>query len=222
MKRSYKKLSQSQKKAQENRRQSRIIIAVIFTIILASYAINIMQQEPLLFALLVILVVALGIIIRLIIDYYGFLGFQYYSTIEKAITMDPRDFEHYVCKVMSYLGYQAQVRSWNQDGWVDIDAYKNNIHTIVQCKRYNPKNKLTSNISVMAIRELYGVARATWARVQCLFVTTSDYSNEAINFAKHNNIELWNGNSLVEALSQIGMIKTYDHFFDRLVNHKFK
>lgn len=83
------------------------------------------------------------------------------------------------------------------DGGIDVKLYvKDKIEpfAIVQCKAWN-----TQRVGVKPVRELLGVM-AHEKVAKGIFVTTGEYTNEAVVFAKENPLNLITGEMLVKGL----------------------
>jgi len=97
-----------------------------------------------------------------------------------------KNFENLCCKFFVERGLDARVTSTGADGGVDINVYKKGSDTpemIVQCKAYS------KNVGVKDIREFYGVLSGSQAK-RGIFITTSDFTSDAKNFAKDKFPEL--------------------------------
>lgn len=120
--------------------------------------------------------------------------------IEKITTNfaeTPTDFESFVAEIFELMGYHAEVSRKTNDGGFDIKLIKNHETTLVECKCYNFSHK----VSRPAIQKLVG-ANQTEKAEKLLFVTTSDFSREAIEYAKATNVELINGTKLIDLVNQ--------------------
>lgn len=98
--------------------------------------------------------------------------------------LTPREFEELVACVLEFFGWQVGLTRATRDGGYDVLAYQKDIPGvevgwIVECKHYDPKNKVSVDIvrSLFGVRDYLGIANAA-------IVTTSSFTSEAINFAK--------------------------------------
>lgn len=123
---------------------------------------------------------------------------------EKAIQLSSRNFEEIVEKVFIKLGYKTELTQKTRDGGRDIIATYNKsgikFVTIIECKKYNKKNK----VGIRIVRELYGVLNDQESN-KGIIVTTSSFTKDAKMFAeKHNNlIDLVDYNKLLSWVKEI-------------------
>lgn len=119
-------------------------------------------------------------------------------------------FEELVCQVLHSMGYpDAQVvgaAAQHTQGDRGIDLRANDGRLIVQCKCYQPGK----NISVDSIRAFYGALHDHHADLGW-FVTTSDYTTQAREFARDKPLELLTYDTLCQkqaAFQQQRAVKT--------------
>lgn len=90
--------------------------------------------------------------------------------------------------------YRTETIRAGADGGIDVKLFTKDVtepYAIVQCKAWN-----TQRVGVKPVRELLGVM-AHEKVGKGIFVTTGDYTQEAIDFAKQNPIILITGEMLV-------------------------
>jgi HJR/Mrr/RecB family endonuclease len=108
---------------------------------------------------------------------------EFASNPEKLYQLSPYLFEEFVASLFELEGYKILLTPKAKDGGKDIYAYKTDDFTnncyVVECKRYNPNNK----IGVPIIRQLYGVI-AKENVSGGIIVTTSYYTQPAQEFVK--------------------------------------
>lgn len=96
------------------------------------------------------------------------------------------------------LGFKAKVAREGADGGIDIHLYPEGSDApgiVVQCKAWN-----AYQVGVKPVRELLGVMTA--ARIaEGAFVTTSDYTDEARQFAEGNNLQLIDGEDFLRKIA---------------------
>ena len=97
------------------------------------------------------------------------------------IALDGWSFEKEVAIVFQSHGYTANVTKGSNDGGIDINLYKNNKRTIVQCK--NHKNA----IGPSPLRDLLGTLVSTRAN-SAIMVSRSGYTSGARQYANDNGI----------------------------------
>ncbi|PEJ97077.1 restriction endonuclease [Bacillus wiedmannii] len=117
------------------------------------------------------------------------------ATRSNLEVMDPREFEYFVADVFRSLGYKVQVTSGSNDGGKDIILYKGNKMKFVEVKRYT-KN----SIGRPFIQKLHSAIVDADA-VGGYFVTLSHFNKNARQYATNKNIELIDGNSLIDMLN---------------------
>ena len=100
-----------------------------------------------------------------------------------------RDCEKLVAALMESRGYQVELGPGTNDGGVDLRFLQpdpiGDIMTLVQIKKYRPDLK----IKLGAVQALHGATVAERAE-NSMFVTTSEYSRSARNFAERKNVAM--------------------------------
>ena len=143
-----------------------------------------------------------GIIIKVILQIKS--HFLFGSISQKGASavvanLSWQNFEFLLSEWFKKQGYSTDLTGGGgADGGVDIKLYKDSKLYLVQCKHYK-----ASKVSVMVIRELYGVMTAQKA-VGGFVVTSGRFTSEAYSFAKNINIELIDRRKLVEVLDAVG------------------
>lgn len=93
--------------------------------------------------------------------------------------------------------FRTETLAAGADGGIDVKLFfkdKAAPYAIVQCKAWN-----TQKVGVKPVRELLGVMTHEKAS-KGIFVTTSDFTQEAIAFAKENPINLITGDMLLKGI----------------------
>lgn len=117
----------------------------------------------------------------------------------KRLTWD--DFELLCMELFSERGWSVQGNEKKgADGGVDIWMQKRSIlkrrtSAIVQCKRYDD-----AMVTIKVIREMYGLMYEYDAD-EAYIVTTSRFTKECYKFVEGKNIELIDGDKLVEMIT---------------------
>jgi restriction system protein len=112
--------------------------------------------------------------------------------------MSWQDFEFLLSEWFKKQGYTTELTGGGgADGGIDIKLYKDGQLYLVQCKHYR-----ASKVSVMVVRELYGVMTAENA-AGGFVVTSGRFTSEAYVFAEKINIELIDKQALVKMLDAI-------------------
>lgn len=112
--------------------------------------------------------------------------------------LDWREFEKLLCEVFRRQGYDVDHsgRAF-ADGGVDIRLMKSQQLSLVQCKHWK-----AWQVGVKVVRELLGVV--TSERAQCgVIVTSGTFTNDAIEFAQKNNIQLVDGRKLRRLIGNV-------------------
>ncbi len=120
-------------------------------------------------------------------------------TLERLKGMDPKEFEHAVADLLRVIGYRdVRVVGGSGDLAVDITAKHGKDKVVVQCKRYTGK-KVTSPELQMFI----GMMLTEYKATKGIYVTTSSFTQDAIELARRHSIELWDGDRLAEIISRL-------------------
>jgi len=111
----------------------------------------------------------------------------------------PLEFEHLVARIFDLMGYETKVTPGSGDYGIDIIA-KNEKETIaIQCKKYDE----TIKISNREIQMFLGAIQLKGHSIsRGIFITTSDYTDQALRQADGNNVELWNGHKLGKIMNE--------------------
>ena len=100
-----------------------------------------------------------------------------------------REFETLLFRIFQAQGFTCELGPGSNDGGIDVRVLQRDplgdILTLVQAKRYAPRNK----IDMSAVAALHGVADVEAAQ-RSLFVTTSDYLPSARKFAGRTSIPM--------------------------------
>ena len=108
-------------------------------------------------------------------------------------------FEEVCAGLFERLGFATRSAACGADGGIDIHLYRlpsDQPVAIVQCKAWIKK------VGVNVIRELRGVMNSERV-AEGIFVTTSTYSDEAIAFAKANQIDLIDGDKVLKTIHKL-------------------
>jgi restriction system protein len=106
-----------------------------------------------------------------------------------------KQFENLLGEAYRRQGYKVtETLGGGADGGVDLKLQRNGQTVIVQCKRWNGRR-----VPVEIVRELYGVMIHN-AATSAKLVATTNFTREAIDFARGKPIELVNAKALVNLL----------------------
>ena len=119
---------------------------------------------------------------------------RHYSKIEKLIKhfkANPLDFEQFVADLYKIKGFDTEVTGGCGDGGKDIIMYKGRHKYAVEVKLYRQDHKVDRE----KIQKLHS-AMIDIEADRGIFVTTSDFTEPAYDYAKKFNIETVNGEEL--------------------------
>lgn len=109
------------------------------------------------------------------------------------------EFEDLTHQLLLKVGFSVEQTKASRDGGIDLIAYSDEPFFkgkyIIQCKRY------TGTVGEPIIRDLYGVVSNERAN-KGILITTGNFSNSALEFAKDKNLELIDGINLESLLMQ--------------------
>lgn len=119
--------------------------------------------------------------------------------------IDWQDFENLICEIFAEEfnanGGEVKITQASRDGGVDAIAFDPDPirggKIVIQAKRY------TNVVGVSAVRDLYGTVLNEGA-TKGILVTTSNYGNDAYEFAKGKPLTLMNGANLLFMLEKHG------------------
>lgn len=119
---------------------------------------------------------------------------RHYSKIEKLIkhfSSCPLEFEQFVADIYKDKGFDTEVTSGSGDGGKDIIMYKGRHKYAVEVKLYSQDHKVDRE----RIQKLHSAMIDSDAD-RGIFVTTSDFTDPAYDYADKYNIETVNGQEL--------------------------
>ncbi len=114
-------------------------------------------------------------------------------TIEDIDELDGLDFELFLQKLFSKMGYTAEVTKSTGDQGADLILFKLGRKIAIQAKRYNTKLDNTP------IQEILG-AKAYYGCNETMVVTNSYFTKKAIELAHVNQVQLIDRDDLIELL----------------------
>ncbi len=122
-------------------------------------------------------------------DIYHELYSHFENRPEDLYALHWRDYERLLAEIFKNQGFDVKLGPGSNDGGIDITLIQRNpigdIMTIVQAKKYAPRNK----VDLTAIQALYGAQVADQVP-NALFVTTSSYAPAAKRFAARGNVAM--------------------------------
>lgn len=112
--------------------------------------------------------------------------------------MNWKEFELLVGEAFRQQGFTVAETGSGADGGIDLIAKKEGATYLIQCKHWKK-----SKVSVNIIREHLGVIVSEGA-AGGFVVTSGVYTKEAKDFARANNIKLFDGNELYRFIHKVG------------------
>lgn len=110
--------------------------------------------------------------------------------------MDPYTFEKFVANLFSIIGYKCEVTKRTGDGGKDIILRKEDELSLVECKRYNG-----TKVGRPDIQKFHSAIIEMNAK-QGFFVTTGEFTNQALECAKEKPIQVINGSILLDWIEE--------------------
>jgi len=115
-----------------------------------------------------------------------------------------QDFERLICRLLDAMAFRTELTKVSGDGGIDIIAVLDKPiiggKYLFQCKRYAPDNL----VGASAVRDFCGAVSADRV-VKGIFVTTSDFTPQAREFAEKAGIELIDAAKLKTLLHDHGL-----------------
>jgi len=122
-------------------------------------------------------------------------------SIDDLRALSWQQFETIVGEAFRRRGYSVlETGQGGADGGVDLVLTKAGERFLVQCKQYR-----ASTVSVMVVREIFGVVAAQRA-AGAIIVTTGKFTKDAIEFAAKQPIELIDGVKLEAMVREINQV----------------
>lgn len=122
------------------------------------------------------------------------------QTLGQLLELSPARFEHAVAQLLRDEGYRrVQVHGGAGDLQADVTAVApDGGAVVVQCKRYAPGNKVGSP----AVQSFIGMATVHHRAARGMLVTTSSFTQPAIDLARRHRIELVDGHAMVRRIQR--------------------
>ena len=112
------------------------------------------------------------------------------SLRSKLMALDGRGFENLICKLLRTLHFEVILARPGKDGGIDITAASsdpiNGGKFLFQCKRYQQQTRIGRPV----LQEFCGAAHRDKQHPRLVFVTTSSFTREAIDYASQVGIRL--------------------------------
>lgn len=115
-------------------------------------------------------------------------------SIDEVDLMTGVEFERFVAKIFTKIGYSIELTKATGDQGIDVIAEKNGVKIGIQAKCYS------SSVSNSAVQEATA-GRNHYGLDKVIVVTNNYFTQSAIELAASNNVVLWDRNMLKEKLS---------------------
>ena len=116
-------------------------------------------------------------------------------TMNELMSVDPYKFERVVADYYKSQGYTVLSTKKSGDGGKDLVMFKNNKTYFVECKQYASNN----HVSRPLVQKLVGACHPHGA--EAIFVTTSKFTQEAIQEGRISRVEMVDGSKLLSKLN---------------------
>jgi len=133
------------------------------------------------------------------------------SDIDSIKALSWKAFEELVAEAYRRQGYRVIENGFGPDGGIDVKLIKDNKVSLVQCKQWRSKN-----VGVRVIREMFGVMTAEQAH-KVIVICCGEFTNDAIDFAKHKPIELLGA---IKLLDLVRSVQTYPQTSSVILNQE--
>ena len=121
-------------------------------------------------------------------------------------TLSGQEFESVIKALLLEMGFEAELTEVTGDGGIDLIAKLDKPFVcgryLFQCKRYSENNL----VGAPEVRDFYGAVMADRA-MKGIFITTSDFTTQAQEFAAQSGIELVNLSKLRQLFENHGLAK---------------
>lgn len=142
--------------------------------------------------------------------YFSILGIDFAQQASSGLTgsldaLSGPEFERLVGSLLVRMGFQIEMTKTTGDGGIDIIATLKQAlvggRFLVQCKRF----AVGTSVGAPLVREFYGTLTADRKAVKGIFITTSDFTDQARDFARDLPLELINRETLGSLLQQYAL-----------------
>jgi len=116
-------------------------------------------------------------------------------TIDDIDLMDGKEFEEYIAKLFTKMGYEAEVTKASNDQGIDVIAKKDGTSIGIQAKRYS------GTVGNSAVQEAVG-GKAMYKVDKVMVITNNEFTSGAKKLAQANDVVLWDRNILKDKVSQ--------------------
>lgn len=113
--------------------------------------------------------------------------------VDRVDRMSGEQFEEFLAECFQRLGYEAKTTPTTNDFGADLILTKDGTKTVVQAKRYQGKVGNSAVQEVVAAIQYYGANEA-------IAITNSQFTSNARELAKVNNVQLWEREQLIDLI----------------------
>jgi restriction system protein len=112
--------------------------------------------------------------------------------------LTPYEFEHYIAELFKKMGYKSRTTNASGDYGVDVIAKNKEEIIAIQVKKYKG-----SPVGNKEVQRLLGAMQMKKIQAdRCILITTSRFTQNAINQAEGCPIELWDGKDLAKIIKK--------------------
>lgn len=192
------------KKKKSNDVLKKIIVYILLIFIAGTVIINLIYAKPIL--LLIPIVIAALFVFTLYKkkvaqkkkDLELLQRTKTVNDLYREFASNPHGFEEYIAKIYSYMGYQTEVTKGSNDGGKDIVMTKDGAKYVVEVKLYGNYDKIGRE-KIQKLHSAQIVEGADYA----IFVTTSSFTDPAIEYARNVGMTLVDSVELVKMINSI-------------------
>lgn len=116
--------------------------------------------------------------------------------------MDGSEFEDFIAYLFKLDGYEVQQTPKTNDKGTDI-ILNNSIY--IECKHWDKKSLIGRELINKLVGSAYGLSGGN--NFKTLFITTSSYNKNAIEFAKLTKTKLWDMNDVIRLIKHLNSTK---------------
>lgn len=131
-----------------------------------------------------------------LIDFEKSLGTSKINKICDFKNLNGHQFEDWLKELFTILGYQVVRTKLSGDQGADLIIKKENKKSVVQAKKYQ------GGVSNKAIQEVVA-SKKHYDATEAIVVTTGNFTKSAMELAKSNHVELWDGKKLNKIVEEI-------------------
>lgn len=117
-------------------------------------------------------------------------------TIDDVDVMNGNEFEYFVCKLYSKMGYKSEVTKQSGDQGLDVIAEKDNKRIGIQAKCYS------GAVGNSAVQEAVA-GKSYYHCDKVVVITNNHFTSSAIELAQSNNVILWDRDILKEKIKEL-------------------